>query len=236
MTLPAGFSERSLTDKRFKLSGDLDKKGPVVLLAGGETSDLTDTAEHPPGTVVVLDSDDDKAYRADSVNGGDRHAAAEIRSAEAPDGDWASKTLAWSVYYPDGTVVGGAVAIAADDDSVDEVRDVLNADALFAAHLIASSDTQLVITSRAKGAVRVYVSLNLDTGFGTDDGSSSSAVAEGTEAKYFVTQHWAYLKDGNNDRDYLVKTLRAGDFDTSELSGLTNEARAYLRSMGSQFD
>lgn len=236
MGITAGFSERALTDKRFKLSGDLDKEGPVVLLAGGETSDLTDTAEHPPGTVVVLDSSDDKAYRADSANGGDRHAAAAVRSAEVPDADWADKTLTWDVFYPDGTGASGTVASGGDETSVAAWVTLLNADVSFRNHLVASADTELVITSLRKGAVTVRIQLNLTTAYGTISGSNSYTDGAGTEAKYFVTQHWAYLKDGTTDRDYQVKTLRAGDFDTSELSGLTNEAKAYLRGAGSQFD
>jgi hypothetical protein len=235
MGITAGFNDRALTDKRFKLTGDLDKKGPVVVLAAGEVSDLTDTAEHPPGTVVCLDSDDGKCYRADSANGGDRNAAASVQSLEAPDTDWDGETITIAVFYPDGTGVEKDVLAAATDDTIAELVALINADPVLEGHVIASdagAGDELVIETVKKGAVGLKVTSTLASAFGAAGQSD-----RGVEAKYFVTDHWAYLKNGDGTgRDYQVSTIRAGDFDTSELSGLTDEARAYLERMGSQFD
>lgn len=239
MGVTAGFTEQALTDKRYLKTGELTKKGPGAVLAAGETSDLTDTAEHPPGTVIVLDSNDGKHYRADSVNGGDRAAAASVQSLEAPDGDWANATITIGVYYPDGTTIEKDVVLGAADDTIAEVVAAIQADKDLEGHIVPSDSGAadlLVITTVKKGAVRLTVTSTLASAFGANGQTDG-----GTEAKYLVTTHWAYLKGpgangGLVDRDYTVPTIRAGDFDTSELSGLTEEARAYLTRMGSQFD
>jgi hypothetical protein len=193
----------------------------------------------------VKESGDGLYYLADAANDGahgDRNAGAVVTSVEAPDADWKDKTLSWEVRYKDGTIVTGSVTAAgADDDTIAEWVTLLNADPAFAAHLIASDsggDNFLVITTRAKGKIGLYVSLDLDTGFDDDDGASSSDEAEGTEADYRVVLQHCDLQDINGDAaaSKPVATLLRGKFKESELSHLTDEAKAVLQGRGSFFE
>ena len=226
--------------KAFLLSDSAKIGAGEVKLKGGVTTDFPATGDKvmPAGAVVVKKTADGLYYLANDASNGDRNTAAEVRSAEAPDADWKDKTLTWTVYYPDGTIVEGSVAASGgDDDTVGEWVTLLNADAAFAAHLTASADTELVVATKAKGRVGLKLSLDLDTGYATDDGSSSSDTDEGTEADYRVVMEQrslVSLTGASRDSD-PTPTLLAGHFDESELAGLTDEAKAVLIGRGSIF-
>lgn len=236
-------------DNNFKAilrTGFRTIQGDDVVIAGGQTTDYPSTGgkRAPPGLVVVKESGDGKYYLAsgaDGVSAGDINVAAVVTSIEAPDADWKNKTLTWSIFYPDGTKETGTVLGGAGDDTIAEWVTVLMADAQFKERFIATDSGAadlLVITSRAKGNVRIRMSMDLDTAFATDDGASSSDSARGTQADYrVITQHRDLVGlDGLTRDSEFVPTLLAGDFDTSELTGLTDEARAVLEARGSTFD
>lgn len=239
----AGFNESELAHRAFLIDGSRTKQGNDVIIKGGQTTNYPASGGKRirAGTVVVKESGDGLYYLADGADGasaGDINTAAVIRSAEAPDGDWASKVLTWRVYYADGKTYGGTVTAGAADDTVAEFVTLLNANTAFGAHVVASADTELVLTTVAKGIVRLYVSMNLDTAFATDDGSSSSDEQTGTEADYrVITQDRDLIDvDGASFDSRPVSTLLAGRFDESELSNLSDEARAVLQGRGSTFE
>lgn len=233
-----------LRHTKFLVDGQKTVQGNDVRLKGGVTTDFPQTGGKvmPAGAVVVKKTADGLYYLADDAANGDRNTAAVVTSAEKPDADWKDKVLSWEVSLPSGLKVSGTVtASGSDDDTIAEWVSLLNTDPGFAAYLVASdsgADDLLVITTRATGRVAVYVSIDLDTAYATDDGSSSSASDEGTEADYRVTCEQRSLvgMDGASRNSDAVPTLRAGNFDESELTGLTLEAKAVLMGRGSLFE
>lgn len=236
------FGSYSLRHPAFLVDEQLSVAGNDVRIAGSQTTDATPTTRVEPGTVVVKESGDGLYYLADAADGvsaGDINTVALVSSAEAPDGDWASKVVTWSVFYADGSSYTGTVTAAAGDDTVAEFVTLLNADAAFANHLVAAANTVLEIRSRAKGRVTVRISVNLTTAYGTVSGSSSYTEASGTEADYRVVTRHVDLVDAQGTAltaSQPVATLLAGKFRESALSNLSNEAKAVLMGRGSLFE
>lgn len=224
--------------KAFELSSARSVPGNDVKLKGGVTTNFPATGDKvmPAGAVVVKKTADGLYYLADDGVNGDRNAAAAIESLEKPDADWKEKTITWAVTYPNGVTVGGDVTLGTADDSIAEVVTALNADSAFHAHCVASDSGAgdlLVITTRAKGNVTLAVSSDLATAYG--DGVTLTD--EGTEADYrVVAEQRSLVSAGGASRDSdPVPTLLAGHFDESELTGLTDEAKATLLARGSLF-
>lgn len=226
-----------LRHNTFLLSDARKVQGGSVRLKGGVTTNWPTTGGKvmPAGAVVVKKTADGLYYLANDAVNGDRNAAASVESLEKPDSDWQSKTITWTVTYPDGKVFGDTVALGATDDSIAEVVAALNGDPSFRAHLVASdsgADDLLVITTVAKGNVHLHVTSDLESAFG-EDGQEGV----GSEADYRVVYEQRDLVGLNGaarDSD-LTPTLLAGHFDESKLVGLTSEARAVLESRGSIF-
>lgn len=223
--------------KKFLVDSQLTLQGGDVRLKGGITTNYPQTGDKimPQGAVVVKETGDGLYYLASGADGasaGDINTVAQVDSAEAPDSDWKSKTITWTVTYPWGEIVTGTVTLGTGDDTVNEVRDALNADTHFANHLLAASNTIVEITTRQKGAVHLLVTSNLATAFG-----ASGTEGEGTEADYrVITEQRSLVGVGGATRDSdPVPTLLAGHFDESELTGLTEEAKAVLQRRGSRF-
>lgn len=241
--MPAiGFQSFQLDDVAYLVDGEGKKAGNDVLLASGQSSNLTPAHRIPPGTVVVKRTSTGKYVFANDANG-DRCAAAAVTSIIAPGATWASKIIT--------TTVNGkaaAVTLAGTDDTIGEVVTALNADAIFKQIAVASdagASDFLTVTTLEKGAdVQLKVSMNLDTAFATDTGTDSEAEANGTDADYRVTGWWGELKDINAAaQDYMVPTLIAGKFresvlgkDSASVSTLTAEAKRVLIRNGSRFE
>jgi hypothetical protein len=233
-----GFREHKLTHPAFLVDGQITAQGNDVVVAGGQTTNYPATGgkQLAPGTVVVKESGDGLYYLADGadgVNAGDLNTAAVVNSAEAADGDWKSKTITWTVTYPDGLVAAGTIAAGGDDDDTAKFVTLLNADVNFRNHLIASDETVLRVTSLVKGNVRVHVTSNLSTAYG-----ANGVQATGVEADYrVVAQHGSLVDLSGASRDSdPVATLLRGKFRTDELRNLSNEARAVLLGRGSLFE
>lgn len=233
-----GFHEHALTHPAFLVDGQLTVQGNDVVVAGGQTTNYPATGgkQLAPGTVVVKESGDGLYYLADGADGasaGDLNAAAVVDSLEAPDADWKSKTITWTITYPDGLVATGTVAGGGSDETVGAFVTALNADASFRNHLIASDATVLRITSLVKGNVRLHVTSNLATAYG-----ASGVTDDGSEADYrVVAQHGSLVDLAGASRDSdPVATLLRGKFRESELRNLSNEARAVLLGRGSLFE
>jgi hypothetical protein len=132
------------------------------------------------------------------------------------------------------------VASGGDEGSLAAWLTLLNADVAFRARMVAADDGsgKLRVTTLRKGNVRLRLSLNLDTGYATDDGSSSSNEAAGTEADVRVIMQDRDLVDldGASFDSRPVATIKAGRFDESELSNLSDEAKAILLGRGSTFE
>lgn len=246
----AGFNSFELAHKAFLVDGSRTKQGSDIPIAGNQTTNYPASGGKriPEGCLVVKESGDGLYYLADGADGasaGDINTAAVITSAEAPDAGWKSMSLTWNLYLPDGTNVSGTVALGGSDETIAAVVTALNADNGFNAHLVASdagASDLLVITSRAKGRVRLRVLADLDTAFATDNGSTSSDEASGAEADYrVVTKQCDTVDLDGASFVSVVPSLTAGRFDESEMWGgaaatVPNEAKAVLIGRGSTFE
>ena len=239
----AGFNDFSQALRAYLIDSSRSKPGSDVVVAGGQTTNYPATGNKRirAGAAVVKESGDGLYYLASGADGasaGDINTVALVSSAEAPDGDWASKVVTWSVFYPDGSVVSDTVTLGAGDDTVAELVTALHANVNFRNHLLATANTILEIRSLVKDAVRVRISVNLTTAYGTVSGSSSYTDGTGTQADYRVITQDRDLIDvnGTSAPSHPVSTLMAGRFDESEMSHLSNEARAVLQGRGSTFE
>ena len=238
------FTSHSLTPVAFLRTGFRTVQGNDVVLAGGQVTDYPSAGgkRARAGTVVVKETGDGLYYLADGADGisaGDLNTAAVVTSVEAPDADWKSKTITWTLFADD-LEESGSVLLGAGDDTIAEVVTALNANAAFAARFVASDSGAgdlLVVTSLRKGKITIRLSADLDTVFASDDGATSSDEASGAEADYRVITEDRDLIDINGDDadSRLVPSLLAGDFFTANLSNLSNEAKAVLGGRDSSF-
>ena len=233
----AQFTSDALTEKRFLVTGALTKDGGSARLLAGQTSDLTRTHEHPPGTVLAYYTVGVGYVRADHANADHQAAAAVAALVTNPgSGGW-DGTVRITAHW--GTL---DVALSANDTNT-SVRDAIIAalaavnpeQGVATADLTGSGGTErvrVVNRDKGKGTYLHVVHTTVTTMFG-----AAGTGANGTDPKVRVTRQTAWLLDGAGvAQDFLVDTVMAGDFDTSELSGLTAEARAVLEKAGSQFD
>lgn len=234
MPAAAKFSETSLTEKRFLLTGELTKDGGSALLLAGQVSDLTLTHEHPPGTVLAYYTAGVGYVRADSASADHETPASVHALIDNPGaGGWDGNVTISSSEFDDLVVaLSGANSDAAVATAINNAAAALNPESQ--APLVASDDGKVKIATvkKGKGVWIKAVHATVAAMFG-----ASGATGNGTSPKIRVTRQTAWLKDDTGTgQDFLVDTIQAGDFDTSELSGLTAEARAVLEKNGSQFD
>lgn len=231
----AGFTEFELAHKAFLIDGSRTIQGRDVTLAGNQTTNYPASGGKrvAEGTVVVKKTGDGLYYLADDGSNGDRNAAATVASLEAADTDWDGATYTITITYPDGTVVEKALTAAGTDDSTSEMVTLINSDQTLEGHVVASgNDGQvLTITTVRKGNVHLKVTSSLSTAFG-----ASGQEDDGVEADYRVVTRLADTTDlAGSSYAPVVPTLLAGAFDESELSNLTDEAKAVLLGRGSSF-
>lgn len=235
----AGFSEFELAHKAFLIDGSRSIQGRDIAIAGNQTTDYPDTGGKrlAEGTVVVKETGDGLYYLADAANDGahgDRNTAATVSSSEAADTDWDGSTINIEITYPDGRVIADTVLLAGTDDSTSEVVTLINGRQALEGHLVASGAdlAVLTLTTVAKGNVHLKVTSDLATAYGAD-----GVEDDGVEADYRVVTRQADLVDLDAaSYSPVVPNLQAGNFRESELSNLTNEAKAVLRGRGSRFD
>lgn len=200
-----------------------------------DTANTGKTHEFRKGNVVILDASAGK-YVKPTDGDGDLGLPPVITSIEDPDADWASKVV---TLKRNGATVA-AVTLGGSDDSTSEVVTALNANAAFRAHAVASGAdlANLVITGTRGGpGESLEVSINLDTAYASDDGSSSSDAAVGSDAQVRVTCEMANLKDSDGVAvDDEVLAARSGHFRTTDLIGLTAYTRGVLERAGSVFE
>lgn len=234
----AGFTEFELSHKAYLVNGYRTIQGGDITLAGNQTTDYPDTGgkRAPEGMVVVKETGDGLYYPADAANDGahgDRNAAAVVASLEAADTDWDGTTITIEITYPDGTVISDDVLLAGTDDSTSEVVTLINGRQKLEGHVVASgNDGQvLTLTTVKKGNVHLKVTSDLATAYG-----ANGVEDDGVQADYRVITRQADTVDLDGaSYTPVVPSLIAGAFDESELSNLTNEAKAVLLGNGSSF-
>lgn len=186
----------------------------------------TPTTQLRPGLVVAKRAADDKFIDAADASV-QANAAAAARSLEAPDGDWSDEDI--TVTVPElglevtvtlGTISGGVGDAVAD----------LNADAAFAAHFVASADTQLLITARRDDVAINVIAPALASAYG----------AAGVDAEPTITEHGILFTpavdsmlgiDGAaEDRNVTILTANATVRESDlTAAGLTNAALLWFR-------
>jgi len=234
--MPAiGFSSYDFDDVAYLIDGQgAPQRGNDVLMASGQTSALTATHRHPPGTVLVKKTSSGKYYLADDSTNADSSAAASVNTAitNPGSGGW-DGTLNITGHW--GSL---AVTLSADD------TDAAVAAKIIAAAAAANPESQAPVTAAdATGTVSIT---NTDVGAGTWLKAEHATVAtmmgtggadaNGTDPDVRVTTAFAELKNLSAvAQDWMVPTLTKGNFRTSALSNLTAEAQAVLTRRGSTF-
>lgn len=234
--MPAiGFKSFENEDVAFLVDGQVPtQRGSSVLMASGQTSDVTPDHRHPPGTVLIKKTGDGKYYLADDLTNADSPSAASINTliTNPGSGGW-DGNLIISGHWGDLTV-----ALSGDN------TDAAVAAAIIAAAAALNPEGQAPITAAdASGSVSIS---NSDVGSGTWIHAYHATVTtmlgangtgdNGEDPDVRVTNGWAELKDLNaTAQDYSVPTVLAGHFRTSALSSLTAEARGVLERRGSRF-
>lgn len=227
MPTPA-LNTTTLTDVAFLIDGSRTVQREDVLVASGQTSSLTPDHRHPPGTVLREKASTGKWYLATDITNGDTGTAATITSSSHTDGNGAI------------VVVGnhGTISVTTTTGSGTEANNAtdLNADADFAAFYTASSGGgELTITSNAKSEEEWFY-LDSTTMATAAFAEGVANAVQGVSPKFCVTTTFVELKDINaTAKDELVSALSAGNFDESELSSLTLDAKAELIRTGSAF-
>lgn len=185
------------------------------------------------GNVLAKKSGSTKYIEASRYGDIQAVAAPTLVSAEVPDADWAGKVVK---IYSDGLEVA-SVTLGGADDTLPEVVAAINGDALAAAHVVASSDTNLRITSKFAGRGHsIAASINLTTGFATVSGASSYQSASTTLTEYVITAFDVDTQDLDGAaQDGAVLAAMAGRFNTADLRNLNGQARAALEAQGCIF-
>jgi hypothetical protein len=223
-----GFGSHDLADVAYLLDGQgAPVRGKDVLMASGQTSGITPNHRHPPGTVLVLRTGTGKYELATSANV-DTMGVATITTSGHADGNGVIK------------LVGnhGTISVTTTTGSGTEANNAtdLNGDSDFAAHYEASSaDGELTIASRNVGRDEWFY-MHADTMATAAFSEGVANGVQGTDPDVRVTSDYAELKDiDGTAQDYLVANLTRGNFDESNLSSLTKEAKAVLLRGGSTF-
>lgn len=224
--LPDLTTHASLTDVAYLVDGSRSIQAKDVTAASGQTSAITPDHRHPPGTVLGYRTSTGKYELADS--GSVRvNTPAYADALETADTDWQSATITVTV---NGQAV--VVTLGAGDDTDAEVVAALNADAGFAGVAFASVVASVVRVSARSMSDHLTVVSSLATAFG----ATALASEDPVYGIYRVTTAFYDLKDIDGTAvDALAHVLEAGHFDESELSSLTNDARAALLAQGSKF-
>lgn len=232
--MPA-INEFSLAPKGFLFYPDDAVRGSDVLMAASQTSSITPTWRHPPGTVLIKKTSSGKYYLADDVTNADNPTAASVATlvTNPGAGGW-DGNLIISGHW-------GSITVALSGDNTDAAV----AAAIIAAVAAQNPETQARITAAdTTGEVTIT---NFDVGSGTwlsayhatvttMFGAAPGVTDNGEDPDVRVTTEFAELQDLNGTaRDHLVPTLLKGKFKTSQLSHLTAEARGVLERRGSSF-
>ena len=134
MGLSPRLTQSSLDAARHRVTTRGNEKDSAIML----DSTMTDSGNTPTfriraGNVVGLESGGTVYHEANDVANIEVGTAPSVTSLEAPDVDWQNDVITFSINGQ--TVV--AVTLGAGDDTVAEVVIALNADAIFAANMIA---------------------------------------------------------------------------------------------------
>lgn len=231
-----GYATRSRSTRLVTL-GHHGNEGldSIILDSGNTDAGNTPTTEFRAGNVVALRTSTGRYVEANDTNG-DRCTQASITGvvSDASANNGFGKTFKWK--YQNGaekTVTMGSTT--ADHDTNAEIVAVLNADAAFAADLIASESGNFVnIKSRRAGSDEYFEitdgTINAVLGF------TNNTSAAGADADYRVTRDLGVLTNAAGTAVHdEVQAYKAGYFDESQLINLTAEARAVLSRRGSIF-
>lgn len=227
------FQSFEFADKAFLVDGQgAPVRGDTVLMASGQTSSITPTYRHPPGTVLTKKTGDGKFYLSTDTTNADAPAAASVTAliTNPGSGGW-DGTLNLKGHW------GSLAVTLSSDDTDNAVRDAINA--AFAAldpengpAVATVSGSRVVITNRdtGKGTYLHAVHATVSAMFG-----ASGADDRGTDPVVLVTSDFVDLQNLNGTAvDREVPTIKKGRFRLTELSGYTAEALAVLERGGSE--
>ncbi len=228
-----GIKSFSLDDAAYLYDGQGAVQGNDVLMASGQSSSITPTYRHPPGTVLIKKTGDGKYYVATDQTNSDSPSGATVTALETADDDWEDSTITLRGHW--GTLT---VTLATTDDTDAEVVSAINA-----AIAAVAPEQGPVISAVVSNKVVVT---NRDVGSGTwlhvlHNGCTTAFGATGTDdtgddPDVRVSTTWVDLQDlAGTAADGLVPTLTKGRFRTASLSSLTAEARGVLERRGSTF-
>lgn len=208
---------------------DVTIKSTVVDSGNG----LARTSLIRSGNVVVKKTADSLYYLANDATNGDRNGPAIVTSVLGDGNAWKGATITSVINGGPGIAVttqaGTATVAAAATD--------LNANAIFAAQLVASTAAgKLVVKTLLGGSV---MSLGISASDNTLFGASPGVLAQGTDADYRVLEGDGLAADMLDSvavaSDTPAPSSYAGAYITAQLLNSTPEALAVLARRGSIF-
>lgn len=227
MTLVPGFRSNDLTPKSVLVDGQLTVQNDSVLMASGQSSSITPSFRHPPGTVLGYDAGTGKWYLADNSL-----VDADTRPSITSSGH--SDTLGLI------RIVGnhGTIDVTTTTGTGTEANTVtdLNADEVFNSHYVASVVGTDVKIEAINGGEEEWFYIDSATadGFGFAEGQANEV--KGTSGNFVVTADFVDLQDLDGvATDAYVPAYWRGHFDESELTKLTARAKSVLLARGSKF-
>ncbi len=189
-----------------------------------------------PGNILLKDTAT-KIYYDDATTG-DPSTQATVTAAVTADASWASKTYTFTV---NGVALVTVTSGGADDTDA-EIAAVFNANAIFAANLVASVvSNRVVVKTLAVGAdMQLLVTSSYATAFG-----ASGTAAHGTDGDWVVVTDWVDQLDGNAvaSVQHGIPCVRTGHFDDARLvwggvegiATVHQDAIRVLRKRGARF-
>lgn len=235
MGLP-GYSTRSRTVRQVTLGYHGNEGLDTVTLDSGNTdAGNTPTTEFRPGNVVALVTSTGRYVEANDA-AGDRNAQASATGTvtDASSNAGFGKTFKWKFQGgAEQTVTMGSTTASHDTNA--EIVALLNANAAFAADLIAAESGNFVNIKSRRAGSDVHFQITAGT-INAVLGFTDNSTYFGTDADYRVTRDLGILADADGTAVHdEVQAYRAGFFDESQLLNLTGEARAVLARRGSIF-
>lgn len=219
----------------FKNLSILDPALSVLIDSSVVDAGSTPTTLLRPGLGLVKRTSTGKWILASDSNG-DTNTPATVTALETANASWASKQID---FYLDGGLARStpsfSVTMGAVDDTDAEIVVALNANAIFAANLIADVQASRVrIRTREAGAHKsLRVFMNVYTGsFG-----ALGTEANGTDAEYYVLGEYVSMLDGSGvASDMLGKSHWRARYLNSQLIGATADMKSALVRRGCSFE
>lgn len=230
----------TIAGREFLLDRTGAEPGPgVTLNSATRDSGNTPTTQLRPALVVGKHASNGTFYEADHASV-KKSAPATVTSTIDIGAGAASKTFK---FLTDPAGPEFTVTLGAGDNTTALVVTALNANAQFAAALFAkASASTLVIESRnvsSEGYFKITNGTLNDQGGADQDTFVDNVEYRGTDGEYYVLDEpfVDMLDDAGTASDQVAgKTIRRGNFDTSQLLKLSEDAKKVFLRRGSYFD